>query len=102
MYAYIHIYICNVFVMIMIATTVYTDKRNIQEHLPIISKQPTANSVVSTDPLLVKQNPYKLEVGSIVEHRDLGEYGVIKWIGELPGEEKRLYAGVEMVSYSVL
>ena len=46
------------------------------------------------------QNPYKLEVGSTVQYGKLPEYGVIKWIGKIPGREKIFYAGVEMVSYS--
>ena len=47
------------------------------------------------------QNPYKLEVGFTVQYGNPPEYGVIKWIGKIPGREMILYAGVEMVSYSI-
>lgn len=44
----------------------------------------------------VEPNPYNLKVGSVIQYGDPVEYGVIKWIGNLPDEEG-LYAGVEMV-----
>lgn len=40
-------------------------------------------------------NPHHLNVGSPVQHFD--KYGVITWIGVLPGD-KKVYAKVEMVS----
>lgn len=30
------------------------------------------------------------------------KYGVIKWIGIIPGRDKTLYAGVEMVKYNIV
>lgn len=42
-------------------------------------------------------NPYNLVVGSAVQYLDK-QYGVIKWIGILPGD-KLTYAGVEMVRH---
>ena len=48
------------------------------------------------------ENPYKLEVGSIVQFGKPIEYGVIKWIGKLPGKDNVLYAGVETVSYGFI
>ena len=39
-------------------------------------------------------NPYNFDVGSAVQYFE--KYGVIKWIGILPGD-KKLYAKVEMV-----
>lgn len=41
-------------------------------------------------------NPYNLGVGSAVEFLDLEQYGVIKWIGNIPGS-KEIFAGLEMV-----
>ena len=40
-------------------------------------------------------NPFNFTVGSAVRHVD--QYGVIKWIGKLPGDDKKVYAKVEMV-----
>jgi len=51
-------------------------------------------------PSQLDQNPYKLEVGSTIQYGNPPEYGVIKWIGILPGRENIEYAGVEMVNYS--
>ena len=48
------------------------------------------------------QNPYKFEVGSTVQFGEPAEYGVIKWLGLLPGRHNTFYAGVEMVSFIVL
>ena len=42
-------------------------------------------------------NPHNLIVGSAVQYLDTEQYGVIKWIGILPGADKVMYAGVEMV-----
>ena len=44
------------------------------------------------------QNPCKFKKGSKVQCGCPVEYGVIKWIGMFPSENKWLYAGVEMVS----
>lgn len=41
-------------------------------------------------------NPHNLIVGSAVQYMDSEQYGVIEWIGTLPGT-KDTYAGVEMV-----
>ena len=41
-------------------------------------------------------NPHNLVVGCTVQYMDSEQYGVIKWIGVLPGT-KDTYAGVEMV-----
>ena len=43
-------------------------------------------------------NPHKLVVGSEVQYLNTEHYGVIKWIGTLPGV-KQPYAGVEMVRH---
>ena len=75
---------------ILLNNTRLSDETNITEHHPIW--QP------SVPPAQLDQNPHKLEVGSTVQHGEPVEYGVIKWIGVLPGRENVLYAGVEMVS----
>ena len=41
------------------------------------------------------ENPYNFIVGSAVQYLEF-RYGVIKWIGDLPGV-KSLYAGIEVV-----
>ena len=40
------------------------------------------------------ENPFNFVVGSTVQH--FQNYGVIKWIGTLPGD-KKLYAKIELV-----
>lgn len=47
--------------------------------------------------------PSDLGVGSVVEVKvnDQPHYGVIRWIGQVPGDKiKRLVAGIEMVDLS--
>lgn len=82
---------CNLYL-----DNVLLNTADIAEHRPLISRQPSVDSVSTVQ---LDQNPYKLEVGCIVEYGKPVEYGVIKWIGVLPGIENVLYAGVEMVSY---
>ena len=50
--------------------------------------------------MVLNQNPYKLEEGSAIKYDYPPKYGVIKWIGIIPGWDKTLYAGVEMVIYN--
>ena len=78
----------------------YADEANVTEHRSLIPRQPSVDCVLSPVPTSVKlhQNPYKLEIESTVQYGEPPQYGVIKWIGVLPGREN-LYAGVEMVSY---
>ena len=45
---------------------------------------------------LVDTNPYNLTVGSVIQYGEPVQYGVIKWIGNLPNETN-VFAGVEMV-----
>lgn len=70
------------------------DRINIIEH----SVRQLSTPSLSSSPIKVDQNPYKLEVGSKIQHGDPTEYGVIKWIGVMFPGNKLLYAGVEMVS----
>ena len=42
---------------------------------------------------------HDLAVGSAVQYLNTGQYGVIKWIGTLPGGPRATYAGVEMVRH---
>ena len=81
---------CNVYLDNILLHT-----SSIAEHRPLISRQPSVDSASTAQ---LNQNPYKLEVGSTIEYGKPVEYGVIKWIGMLPGRESVLYAGVEMVS----
>ena len=46
------------------------------------------------------QNPHNFEVGTTVRYGAPAKYGVIKWIGILPNNQKMAYAGLEMVSSS--
>ena len=50
--------------------------------------------------MVLNQNPYKLEKGSVVQYDHPPKYGVVKWIGIIPGRTT-LYAGVEMVNHSI-
>ena len=79
----------------------YADKTITPEHRSLVKIQPSVDCVLSPSCLQLHQNPHKLEVGYTVQYGEPVEYGVVKWIGSLPGREKLLYAGVEMVSYSV-
>ena len=74
------------------------NEASLTEHRPPISRKISLDSM---SPTQLNQNPYKLELGSTVEFGKSAEYGVIKWIGRLPGIEGILYAGVEAVSYSI-
>ena len=78
----------------------YADETNVTEHRSLIPRQPSVDCVLSPvpTPLKLHQNPYKIEIESTVQYGEPPLYGVIKWIGVLPGREN-LYAGVEMVSY---
>ena len=68
----------------------FADETNVTDLIP---RQPSVD--------YIHQNPYKFEVGSTVQYGEPAEYGVIKWIGMLPGRENILYAGVEMVSCNI-
>ena len=46
------------------------------------------------------QNPHNFEVGTTVRYGAPAKYGVTKWIGILPNNQKMAYAGLEMVSSS--
>ena len=41
-------------------------------------------------------NPYNLKVGSLIEYGEPAQFGVIKWIGDLPNKTD-IYAGLKMV-----
>ena len=70
------------------------------EHHPKMSRKYSLDSTLSPTSIPSAQNPFKFEVGSTIQYGNPVEYGVIKWIGRLPGKETTAYyAGVEMVSY---
>lgn len=68
---------------------------NPPDYHSLIPRQTSLNFVPSPPPVQLSQN---LKVGSTVQYGRPLKYGVIKWIGKLPGKENELYAGVEMVS----
>jgi len=70
-----------------------------QDTINLLSRQPSLHSILSPSPVHLDQNPYKLAVGSLIQYANPAEYGMIKWIGLLPGRENIYYAGVEMVSF---
>lgn len=47
---------------------------------------------------IANYNPHNLELGSMIQYGNPLRYGVIKWVGHLPGPTTSLVAGVEMVS----
>ena len=79
----------------------FADETNVTEHRSLIPRQPSVDYILSPAPVQLHQNPYKFEVESIVQYGEPAKYGVIKWIGMLPGRENILYAGVEMVSCNI-
>ena len=78
----------------------YPDDTITPENRSLGKKYRSVDNVLTSAHSQSHQNPYKLEVGSTVQYGKPPEYGVIKWIGKIPGSEKILHAGVEMVSYS--
>ena len=46
---------------------------------------------------VVLQNPHNFGVETTVRYGEPARYGVIKWMGILPGDQKMAYAGLEMV-----
>jgi len=79
------------------------ERINIIEQGALLKQPSSLDSTLlpSLSPQSMDQNPYKLEVGSKIQHGDPTEYGVIKWIGIMFTGNKLLYAGVEMVSTCV-
>lgn len=67
---------------------------NATEHHTLIRQR----SLGSAASVKLNQNPYKLSKGSLIQCGNPPEYGVVKWIGILPGRESTHYAGVEMVN----
>ena len=43
------------------------------------------------------QNPYNFTLGCTVQYGKPIKYGVIKWIGKLPKDQKTVYAGLVLV-----
>ena len=61
-----------------------------------VSSRKTARKTVVHGPTKETENdnPFNFAVGSAVKHFE--KYGVVKWIGTLPGD-KKLYAKIELV-----
>ena len=72
----------------------YADEINATEHRSLIPRKTSVDCILS--PVQLHQNPFKFEVGSTVQYGEPAQYGVIKWMGMLPGRDV-LYAGLEMV-----
>ena len=70
---------------------------NATEHHSLL-RRPSLESVLLPASIKLDQNPYKLAEGSLIQYGNPPEYGVVKWIGILPGRENIYYAGVEMVT----
>ena len=43
------------------------------------------------------QNPYNFTLGCMVQYGKPVKYGVIRWIGKLPKDQKTIYAGLVLV-----
>ena len=54
------------------------------------------NATKSTSPCPF-HNPYNLTVGCLVQYGSPAKYGVIKWMGYFPDNQKTVYAGLIMV-----
>ena len=69
-----------------------------QANSQISNVDDTHNKTVHSadDKHLVDTNQHKLKVESVIRYGEPARYGVIKWIGNLPGQVET-FAGVEMV-----
>ena len=67
----------------------------------MLPRQASVGAVPSPTSGQLDQNPHNLEVKSAVQCGKPVEYGVIKWMGMLPGKENIHFAGVEMVRYNI-
>ena len=98
-------YVCNNFVYF---AQLVVFKEFLFFHYTITGNQPTSKGSTSgtdhkqaslVDSKLVQaQNPYNLEVGSVVHFDDPLKFGEIKWIGIMPGFGEVVQAGLKMVS----
>ena len=102
----VHVYVCKRTCVYVVRKSMCTTYQHTSEtfhldnillkrgHHAVILRQCSLKSPASVQ---LNQNPYKLEVESFIQYGKPTEYGVIKWIGLLPGRENIYYAGVEMV-----
>ena len=79
----------------------HDDETNAAEDRALLPRQASVGAVPSPTSAQLDQNPHNLEVNSAVQYGKPVEYGVIKWMGILPGKENIHFAGVEMVRYSI-
>ena len=97
LYCYVHTYVGD--------STNPSKRPNIDDHNRLLHVNTGLSSSPTSLPgssMVLNQNPYNLKVGSAVKYDDPPKYGVVKWIGVISGHGKTLYAGVEMVSESVI
>ena len=88
---YVHMYIC----IYMWCTFHYNFKNLTLVHLASTDDEVTSISHGDSDRPEEAVPIHKFDVGSKIKHVHC--YGVIKWIGNLPGLSNKVYAGVEMV-----
>ena len=67
----------------------------------VASSHDVTCNFITGDAQFLDPNPYSLTVGSVIEYGEPIQYGVIKWIGHLPGVQG-LHAGVEMVGHTYI
>ena len=63
------------------------------------TKPPIEVNTTENTWLISSQNPHKFTVGCTVKYGKHGKYGVIKWIGNFPDDQKTAYAGLITVSF---
>ena len=80
----------------IVRPSITTQSYSEQNHKLIWS--PADSQPSKPDPQSSNDNPYNLEVGSLIQFGYPLCYGVIKWMGTLPEAEHVLMAGVEVVS----
>ena len=73
-----------------ISSDTHSDDNDSHSHLENVHTLTEASEAASS---------HDLVVGSAVQYLNTGQYGIIKWIGTLPGGARATYAGVEMVRH---
>ena len=67
-----------------------------------VQELPMSNTPYHT-PAIVDENPYNLEIGSLIEFSNPPHFGIIKWIGYISDISKKFkMAGLEMVNAIVI
>ena len=77
-------------------------RSTVDDHIRLHAGLSSSPTSLPGSSMILDQNPYNLKEGSAVKCDYPPKYGVVKWIGVTSGHDKTLYAGVEMVSQSVI